>query len=138
MMEPAAVRRWMAERGEDDAGVVATAWAVTAPAVLAFLLVAVQGVLWWHAHHLATAAATEAVDTAQLLGNTAADGEAAARERLAESGHLTDVTVFVDRGDEHVTATVQGDAPRLIPGWDWGVTATAAGPTERFVPEAAR
>ena len=105
------------------------------PVVIALVLVPIQVGLWWHASQLADAAAREAVDAAQVAGADETDGVAAAFRFLAAAGNLTDTEVTVTRSVDTVTAEVTGRAPRLIPGLDWDVTATAIGSVERFIPE---
>lgn len=124
--------------GRSDAGITTVELSVVAPLLIIWIMLVVQGALWWHAKQVADAAVAEAVDVAQLSDNTAADGEAAALDWLAQSGNLTNTSVSVDRSADRVTVTVQGDAPQLVPGWDWGVTAQAEGPVERFIPESER
>lgn len=116
-----------------EGGVTSTELAVLMPVVIALVLVPFQVGLWWHATQVAHAAAQEAVDAAQTLDGTEADGMAVATWFLDQAGHLTDTDVTVTRSDETVTAHVTGVAPRLL--FDWSVTATATGPVERFVPE---
>lgn len=112
--------------------------AIAAPLLLWWLMLIVQYGLWWHAKQVADGAAAEAVDVAQVPDGTAADGEAAARDYLAEAGNLRHIEVAVERGTDVVTAHVQGDAPRLVPGWNWGVTARSQAAVERFIPEGQR
>jgi len=122
----------------DDRGLVAVELTIVAPLLLWWLMLIVQYGLWWHAKQVADAAAAEAVDVAQTPDGTAADGEEAARSFLDESGNLTGVSVSVDRGTDVVTVEVQGDAPQLVPGWGWGVTARSQAPVERPIPQAER
>jgi Flp pilus assembly protein TadG len=121
-----------------DTGLTAVQLTIAAPVLLWWLMLIVQYGLWWHAKQVADGAAAEAVDVAQVPDGTAADGHAAARDYLAEAGNLRHVEVTVDREADVVTAQVQGDAPRLVPGWSWGVTARSQAPVERFVPESER
>ena len=119
----------------DDRGLVAVELTIVAPLLLWWLMLIVQYGLWWHAKQVADAAAAEAVDVAQTPDGSAAEGDAAARGFLTRSGNLRNVTVDVTRADDVVTVQVQGDAPRLVPGWDWGVTARSEAPIERLVLE---
>jgi Flp pilus assembly protein TadG len=118
----------------DDRGLVTVELTIVAPLVLWWLMLIVQYGLWWHAKQVADAAAAEAVDVAQTLDGTAADGEDAALDFLAQSGNLDNVSVSVDRGTDVVAVEVQGDAPQLVPGWDWSVTARSQAPIERPIP----
>lgn len=128
----------MARRFRDESGMTTTQVAILFPAVLLWLMLIVQYGLWWHAKQVANAAAAEAVDAAQVENGTAGEGTAAASNYLAQSGNLTNVTVTVDRQPTLVTAEVQGDAPQLVPGVSWSVTARSEAPVERFIPEPER
>jgi Flp pilus assembly protein TadG len=112
--------------------------AILFPAVLLWLMLIVQYGLWWHAKQVANAAAAEAVDAAQVSDGSAAEGEAAASSYLAQSGNLENITVTVDRQPTVVVAEVRGDAPQLVPGISWSVTARSQAPVERFIPEPER
>ncbi|QXC60570.1 pilus assembly protein [Aquihabitans sp. G128] len=112
--------------------------AIIIPAFLLWLMLIVQFGLWWHAKQVANAAAAEAVDAAQTPTGTEAQGVDAARSFLDEAGNLRHVTVIVDRGADTVRAEVKGEAPQLVPGFDWGVTAQSEAPRERYIPESGR
>jgi Flp pilus assembly protein TadG len=109
--------------------------AVVMPVIILLVLVPFQVGLWWHANQVATAAAREAVDAAQVETATDADGVEAAFRFLDAAGNLSDPQVTVSRTPTDVTAEVSGEAPVLVPGISWSVSATATGATERFIPE---
>jgi len=125
-------------RFRSERGMTTIQVAILFPVVLLWLMLIVQYGLWWHAKQVANAAAAEAVDAAQVSDGTAADGEAAASSYLDQSGNLENVTVAVDRQPTLVIAEVHGDAPQLVPGFSWSVTARSEAPVERFVPEPER
>ena len=125
-------------RLRDERGMTTIQVAILFPAVLIWLMLIVQYGLWWHAKQVANAAAAEAVDAAQVQEGSAADGESAAASYLAQSGNLTGITITVDRQPTVVIAEVHGDAPQLVPGISWSVTARSEAPVERFVPEPER
>ena len=112
--------------------------AILFPVVLFWIMLIVQYGLWWHAKQVANAAAAEAVDAAQVQDGTAADGEAAAASYLAQSGNLNAITITVDRQPDVVVVEVSGNAPRLVPGFDWSVTARSYATVERYIPEPER
>ena len=112
--------------------------AILFPVVLFWIMLIVQYGLWWHAKQVANAAASEAVDAAQVSSGTATDGEGAAAGYLAQAGNLDNVTISVNRESSTVTVEVRGDAPRLVPGFEWSVTARSTAPVERFIPEPER
>ncbi len=126
------------KRCRGEAGLTATQLAVMMPALLFWIMLIVQYGLWVHAKQVATAAAAEAVDVAQVPGNTPASAEAAARSFLTQSGNLVHVTVDVTPTAERVTVRVMGEAPQLVPGFSWTVAAVAQAPMERYMPQPAR
>ena len=128
----------MGHRLRDERGMTTIQVAILFPVVLFWLMLIVQYGLWWHAKQVANAAAAEAVDAAQVSAGTARDGEDAAASYLAQSGNLDDITITVSREPTTVTVEVHGDAPRLVPGVEWSVTARSSAPVERFIPESAR
>jgi len=128
----------MARRLRDERGMTTIQVAILFPVVLFWIMLIVQYGLWWHAKQVANAAAAEAVDAAQVSSGTARDGEDAAASYLAQSGNLDDITITVSREPTTVTVEVHGDAPRLVPGMEWSVTARSSAPVERFIPESER
>ncbi|MGI8808503.1 MAG: TadE/TadG family type IV pilus assembly protein [Acidimicrobiales bacterium] len=126
------------KRCRGEAGLTATQLAVMMPALLFWIMLIVQYGLWVHAKQVATAAAAEAVDVAQVPGNTPASAEAAARSFLTQSGNLVHVTVDVTPTAERITVRVRGQAPQLVPGFSWTVAAVAQAPMERYMPQPAR
>jgi Flp pilus assembly protein TadG len=128
----------MASRLRDERGMTTIQVAILFPVVLFWIMLIVQYGLWWHAKQVANAAAAEAVDAAQVSAGTARDGEDAAASYLAQSGNLDDITITVSREPTTVTVEVHGDAPRLVPGVEWSVTARSSAPVERFIPESER
>lgn len=119
----------------DDRGMTTIQVAVLLPAVLLWILLAVQYGLWWHGKQVANAAAAEALDAAQVPAGGPGDGDRATYELLRQSGNLTSVEVDVERRGGEVTVIVRGNAPQLVPGFAWSVTAQSSGPVERFVPQ---
>jgi hypothetical protein len=109
--------------------------AIVFPALLFWIMLIVQYGLWFHAKQVAEAAAAEAVDAAQTPTATASEGEDAARSFLATSGNLAEPRIVVTRDLTLVSVEVHGQAPQLVPGFSWSVTARAEAPVERFVPE---
>ncbi len=121
-----------------DEGLTSTELAVVMPVLIALVLVPFQVGLWWHAHQVAHAAAREAVAAAQAAEATEEQGIRAAEWFLDAAGNITEPQVSITRTVDTVTVQVTGRAPRLLPGFDWQVTAEAAGPVERFIPEPQR
>jgi Flp pilus assembly protein TadG len=125
-------------RQHDDRGLTSTELAVLMPALIFWIMLTVQYGLWFHARQVAGAAAAEAVDAAQVPDGTADGGERAARSFLAQSGNLDDIRVAVNRTTETVSVEITGQAPQLVPGISWSVTATAESPVERFIEQSDR
>jgi len=123
-------------RGEE--GLTATQLAVMMPALLFWIMLIVQYGLWVHAKQVASAAAAEAADVAQVPGTSVASAERAARSVLTQSGNLANVAIAVTPTADQVSVRVTGQAPRLVPGITWSVAAVAQAPLERFVPQPAR
>lgn len=96
---------------------------------------ALQFGLYLHAAQIAEAAAQEAVEAAQ--GQTAgpAEGRVTAAALLDGLAALRAPAVTVSQSGTVVSSRVTGHAQRLVPGLDLGVSATAQGPVERFVPD---
>ncbi len=128
----------MGRRVRDERGMTTIQVAILFPVVLFWIMLTVQYGLWWHAKQVANAAAAEAVDAAQVSTGSASDGEDAAASYFAQSGNLDNITVTVSREPTVVTVEVRGDAPQLVPGFAWSVTARSAAPVERFIPEPER
>ena len=128
----------MGHRARDERGMTTIQVAILFPVVLFWIMLIVQYGLWWHAKQVANAAAAEAVDAAQVSTGSARDGEDAAASYLAQSGNLDNITVTVSREPTVVTVEVRGEAPQLVPGFAWSVTARSTAPVERFIPEPER
>ncbi len=128
----------MGHRWRDERGMTTIQVAILFPVVLFWIMLIVQYGLWWHAKQVANAAAAEAVDAAQVSSGSARDGEDAAASYIAQSGNLDNITITVSREPTVVTVEVRGDAPQLVPGFEWSVTARSTAPVERFIPEPER
>ena len=112
--------------------------AILFPVILFWLMLIVQYGLWWHAKQVANAAAAEGLAAAQVPTGTEADGDAAARRFVDQSGNLTNADIVVARQTDLVIVEVRGNAPRLVPGIGWSVTSRSYGPVERYIPEPQR
>ncbi len=95
-----------------------------------------QTAVWWHASHVAQAAAQRALDAGSAYQGSAAAGQAAGTDTLnaLASGVLDNPTVTVTRTATDVHVQVTGVAESVVPGIHWAVHASAAGKVERFVP----
>jgi len=118
-----------------ERGAVATELAVLMPVLIMLVLIPVQVGLWWHAKQAAEIAADEALDAAQVVGATDADGLAGARAILGQAGNLEQVVVTVDRTGTVVSVSITGQLGFSIFPGAWSVNAYAEGPIEQFVAE---
>jgi Flp pilus assembly protein TadG len=118
-------------------GSVSLQLAVVFPAVLTLLLLSVQAGLFFHARHVARAAANEGLRAARLYEHTAGDGQAAATQVLEQSGgDLISVRqVSATRSADVASVSVTGHAISLLPGLTLTIDETSSGPVERFTSE---
>lgn len=107
------------------------------PVLLTILLLIVQFGLYWHATHVAQAAAQEGVRTARMLDGTAAAGETRTRGFLAHAAPklLHDVTVTSHRDLTDSAIRVHSTVEAVIPGLSLTVDVEATSPTEQFRPD---
>ncbi len=122
-------RRSGAERGSAAVELV-----LLTPLLMVCVLVVVQFALWQHARHVLLAAAQEGARAARAQGATAEDGRLRAQDYIVQIGPdlVTAPTIEVDRSLELVTVRIRGQAVNIVPGVPLRVTATSAGPVERF------
>src|SRR5437879_2145562 len=102
--------------------------------LLLCLLAIVQVALWFHASHVAAAAAQEGARSARLAEGSAAAGEGKARDflHLSAGGLLTDLVVSARRDRDSATVEVRGHVISLLPGFHPPVQAVSSGPVESF------
>ncbi|HSH22948.1 MAG TPA: TadE/TadG family type IV pilus assembly protein [Acidimicrobiales bacterium] len=112
------------------------------PAVLFLVSTVAQFVVYYHASHLATAAAQEAARVAQLADGSEHSARAYGQDFLAQAGpNLVlepQVLVTRDAVAEVVTVEVLGRAPQVMPGVAMRISASATGPLERFEADSER
>lgn len=106
------------------------------PAVVFLVSTVAQFVVYYHASHLATAAAQEGVRAAQLADGSEADARAQAQDFIAQAGArlVLDPQVVVTRDPVAQVArvVVRGHAPQLVPFLPTVLKAEAGGPLESF------
>jgi Flp pilus assembly protein TadG len=117
-----------------ERGSAATEVVLLTPVLLFLVMLVVQFGLWYHAEHVAQAAAQEGVRSARLEGSTADAGRTRAVDFLAVSGPtiVQDATVTASRDAETATVEVRGHAVTVVPGFSLPVNAKATSPVERF------
>jgi Flp pilus assembly protein TadG len=122
-------RRLRNERG--DAAIEAV---LATPVLLLLIMVVFQFGLWYHASHVAEAAAQEGTRAVRVDGGSAEDGSARAREFMTNAAPtlVGDVKVTATRNLETAHVEVSGTVRSLIPGVTLHVRGEADSPVERF------
>lgn len=130
-MSIARVRRWL--MSTSDRGSTSVEQILSLTLLLLVLALIVAGGQYWHARHVAQAAATRALEAARAEGATAADGAAQGEASLAVLGGklLRDPHVVVTRTATEVRVEITATANGLIP---LPVKVVRTGPVDRFVP----
>jgi len=105
------------------------------PAVLVLVLAVVQSALWWHAAHLADAAAQRGATVAASLGAGPSDGIAAAESFVGSAGGTLASPPQLWRDAARVTVRTSVRVPHLLPGFPTSVQRTSVAMAERFIPE---
>lgn len=125
-------RRYVGAAGER--GAATTELVMATPALLFMIMLLVQVGLWFHAQHVAQAAAQEGVRAARVEDGVVADGAARANQFLDALGSeiIEGRTVRVTRGSDVATVTVTGFAVNVVPGLRFGISEAAEAPVERF------
>lgn len=121
-----------------EAGAGSTELVLVMPVVLLMVLLAVQFGLYLHAAQVVEAAAQEGVEAARGERAAANEGQARAVRFLESTGGVQAPAVSAQRSATGVRVTVTGQAPEVVPGLALGVSSTATGPVERFIPEPQR
>lgn len=122
------------EERRQQRGEATTELVVVTPVLLLLIGFILQFALWYHASHVAEAAAQEGVRAARAFGGSAEAGQARAEHFLAETGPnvVQAPEVSVSRDPRSARVEVRGHAPSVVPGLRLEVTAAAESPTERF------
>lgn len=119
----------------DELGETTTQVVLTVPIVLSLLLMAVQGAVYMHTAHVASASAARgAAAGAAINGGSIAAIDAAVRSTAELSAQLVDEPQAMISNDR-VAVTVNLRVPRVSPFFRLSVSRTAVEPRERFIPE---
>jgi Flp pilus assembly protein TadG len=126
----------MLRRLRDDERGEATEAVLVTPVLLFLVMLVFQFGLWYHAEHVAQAAAQEGVRTARLEGGSADDGQRRAADFLARAGAkiVGDPVVSVTRNDETAVVEIRGQSVAVVPGLRMPIRARSESPVERFRP----
>lgn len=122
-------------RGNGDFGYSVLEAAITVPLIFFLLMAIVQWAVVWHARSVADAAAQEGLRSAEAYQSTAASGQDAAQNFLAQTAPhaLRGATVTVTRSGTTVTVHVHAPVMAVIPFGNYSVDSTVSGPIERYV-----
>jgi Flp pilus assembly protein TadG len=129
-------RRWRVVRQRGEGGYSVVEAAVIFPLLLFLLMTIFQVALWWHARHVAQAAAQEGSRAARAYHASAAAGQERAEDYLHALGSrlLPGAQVTVTRTATTVTVHVHGTVVGIVPGLRLAVDETSSSPVERYVP----
>ena len=120
--------------GIGQRGEATTEMVLAVPVLMVLILTVIQFGLWYHAIHVAEAAAQEGVRTARVEGGTAEGGRSRASGFMtANAPQLVEgVTITAARDADRARVEVTGRLRSLVPGLALQVEGTAESPTERF------
>lgn len=123
---------------ESESGETTTQVVLAIPVVLSLVLMAVQGAIYMHTAHVASASAARgAAAGAALNGGVIAALDAAVRSAAELSAQLVEEPLAVI-DEELVVVTVNLRVPRVAPFFHLNVSRTVVEPRERFIPESDR
>ena len=126
---PHIVRQTPAEDGSSTVTVV-----LILPGLLFAMMAIIQFAFWYHASHVALAAAQEGVRAVRVLDGSEDAGRSRTEWMLQQLGPelVLDASVVVARGPDEAHVEVNGFAPQWIPGLRLPVRASATGKIETF------
>lgn len=118
----------------DERGDATTEAVLVTPVLLLLIVMVIQFGLWYHASHVAQAAAAEGVRAARADRAGAADGKARAEDFLTQTGPtvVADPEVIATRDARSARVEVKGRAVMLVPGLRLPIDAVAQSPLEEF------
>jgi Flp pilus assembly protein TadG len=118
----------------DERGDAAVEAVLITPVLLFLIMIVIQFGLWYHASHVAEAAAQEGTSAARVEGATAQDGRDRAQQFMAGAAPalVSGVTVTATRDGNVTRVEVDGTVGSLVPGLRFHVHGEAQSPVERF------
>ena len=121
-------------RGRGEKGSAVTETVLLTPILLFLVMLVIQFGLWFHAQHVASAAAEEGARAARAEAGSADAGRDRAEAFLDQAGPtiITDRTVTATRNADIVTVEVRGRSVNVVPGFTLTIEASASSPVERF------
>ncbi len=125
------------QRRHRQHGVTSVELVVVTPVLLSLILLVVQVGLYFHASHIALAAAEEGARAARARTGTAAAGEARARRFINAlgSGLIRSPVVTASRGPTTARVEVRAQVATVLPGFRLVVDRVVESPVERFLPD---
>ena len=118
----------------DERGEATTEIVLIVPVLMLFVLLVIQFGLWYHANHVAEAAAQEGVRGARVDDGSAEAGRVRALGFMtANAPSLVEGTIVTaSRTEEVARVEVRGTLLSIVPGVTLPVHAEAQSPSERF------
>jgi Flp pilus assembly protein TadG len=117
-----------------ERGVTSVELVIVTPVLLLLILLIVQIGLYFHASHIALAAAEEGTRAARTRLGTAAAGQARARRFVTAlgGGLLLSPVVTASRGPTTARVEVRARVATVVPGFQLAVDRVVESPVERF------
>jgi Flp pilus assembly protein TadG len=117
-----------------QSGIATTEAVLVTPVLLFLVMLVIQFGLWFHAQHVAQAAAEEGARAARSASGSASAGQERSEAFLDQAGPtiITDRVVTASRTADIVTVQVHGRSVNVVPGIALPINATATSPVERF------
>jgi Flp pilus assembly protein TadG len=121
-------------RPRGQSGIATTEAVLVTPVLLFLVMLVIQFGLWFHAQHVAQAAAEEGARAARSASGSASAGQERSEAFLDQAGPtiITDRVVTASRTADIVTVQVHGRSVNVVPGLALPINATATSPVERF------
>lgn len=121
-------------RPRGQSGIATTEAVLVTPVLLFLVMLVIQFGLWFHAQHVAQAAAEEGARAARSASGSASAGQERSEAFLDQAGPtiITDRVVTASRTADIVTVQVHGRSLNVVPGIALPINATATSPVERF------
>jgi Flp pilus assembly protein TadG len=123
---------WPGNKAEDGSSTVEVV--IVFPLLILTLMLVFQFAFWYHARHVALAAAEEGARAARVDTGTAAAGAARAERFVRDLGSsvIVNPKVSASRNLDVARVEVSGQARNVVPGLRLPIRQASQGPTERF------
>jgi Flp pilus assembly protein TadG len=123
---------WPGNKAEDGSSTVEVV--IVFPLLILTLMLVFQFAFWYHARHVALAAAEEGARAARVDTGTAAAGAARAERFVRDLGPsvIVNPKVSASRNLDVARVEVSGQARNVVPGLRLPIRQVSQGPVERF------